>query len=304
MCDVDGLKLVNDILGHDRGDDLLVAAAGILKRCFREGDVIARLGGDEFAMLLPNSSGPVIENICRRIKDAVAVYNRSNPSIPLSISIGFATRNDPATPIGDILKEADNNMYREKLYHSQSARSAIIHTLIKALEARDFIPQGHVHRLQDLMAGMAAAVSLSERTIADLRLFAQFHDIGKVGIPDRILFKEGPLTPEEKAEIQRHSEIGYRIAQSAADLLPIAELVLKHHEWWNGEGYPLGLKGEEIPIECRIFSIADAYDAMTNDRPYRKALSRPEAVAELRRCSGTRFDPDLIPVFIKMIDGV
>ena len=135
--------------------------------------------------------------------------------------------------------------------------------------------------------------------MTDLRLLAQFHDIGKVGIPDRILLKPGPLSPEEMVEMKRHSEIGHRIANSSPDLLPVADWVLKHQEWWNGAGYPLGLAGEKIPIECRILAIADAYDAMTSDRPYRKAMSHDAAVTELRRCAGTQFDPTLVELFIQ-----
>ena len=157
-------------------------------------------------------------------------------------------------------------MYRIKLHSSQSTRSAIVQTLMKALEARDYITEGHADRLQELVAIVALSLGLPERSIGDLRLLAQFHDIGKVGIPDRILFKKGSLTNQEFAEMKQHCEIGHRIALSAPDLVPIADWILKHHEWWNGKGYPLGLKGEEIPLECRILAIADAYDAMTSDQ--------------------------------------
>jgi len=187
-------------------------------------------------------------------------------------------------------------MYREKLHRSQSARSAIVQTLMKALEARDHITEGHADRLQNLVVNLAMAIELPEHRINDLRLLAQFHDIGKVGIPDRILLKPGPLTTEEANEMWRHCEIGYRIAMSSPDLIPIADWILKHHEWWNGKGYPLGLKGEEIPLECRILPIVDAYDAMTSDRPYRKAMSHEKAVRELRRCAETQFDPLLVDI--------
>lgn len=201
----------------------------------------------------------------------------------------------------DLFKEADHNMYREKLHRSQSTRHVIVQTLKKMLAARDFITEGHTERLQDLVEGLALAVGLPTPKISDLRLLAQFHDIGKVGITDRILYKRGLLTPEEVAEMQRHCEIGHRIAQSAPDLLPIADWILKHHEWWNGRGYPLGLKGEEIPLECRILAIADAYDAMTNDRPYQRKMPHREAVAELKKCSGMQFDPLLVEKFLEVI---
>jgi len=204
--------------------------------------------------------------------------------------------------LNSLFKEADNNMYREKLYHSQSSRSAIVKTLMKALEARDYITEGHADRLQTLVSDMASFIGLPEQKIIDLRLFAQFHDIGKVGIPDRILFKAGSLTAEEFTEMQRHCEIGYRIAKSAPDLNYVADWILKHHEWWNGQGYPLGLQGEEIPLECRILAITDAYDAMTSHRPYRKAMLHEEALQELKKCANIQFDPQLVQAFIKVIE--
>jgi HD-GYP domain-containing protein (c-di-GMP phosphodiesterase class II) len=149
---------------------------------------------------------------------------------------------------------------------------------------------------------MAALIGLPESTTADLSLFAKFHDIGKVGISDAILLKKGLFTSEEWTEMKRHCEIGYRIALSAPDLVPIADWILRHHEWWDGQGYPLGIQGEEIPVECRLLAIADAYEALTSDRPYRRALSHREAVAELRRHAGTQFDPHLLEKFLKMLE--
>lgn len=302
VCDVDGLKLVNDTLGHHVGDALLIAAAKVIMKSFREDDVVARVGGDEFAVLLPNSNVITVEKGCQRIRAAVDRYNEANPQLPLSISLGFATSEASFISMSDLYKEADNNMYREKLHRSKSARSAIVLTLMKALEARDFITEGHADRLSRLVEAVAVEIWLPERSVADLRLLAQFHDIGKVGIPDRILFKPGTLTHDEVVEMRRHCEIGHRIALSAPDLVPIADWILKHHEWWNGTGYPLGLKGDEIPLECRILAIADAYDAMTSDRPYRKALAHEDALAELRDCAGTQFDPGLVEQFIKVLE--
>ena len=304
MCDVDGLKLVNDALGHYTGDNLLRETANILKESFREGDVAARVGGDEFAVLLPNSDRNAIEIARLRIQDAIERYNSSNPPLPLSISIGSAIGTGSSIIMTNLFKEADNNMYREKLQNSLSARSTIVQTLMKALETRDFTANGHVSRLQKLSTDLAMSIGLQEQKITDLRLLAEFHDIGKVGISDHILFKTGPLTSEEIIEMQRHCEIGHRIALCTPDLIPIANLILKHHEWWDGKGYPLGIKGKEIPLECRILAIAETYEAMTSDRPYHKAISHEEAVAELRRSSGTKFAPDLVTKFIEVLDNI
>jgi diguanylate cyclase (GGDEF)-like protein/PAS domain S-box-containing protein len=301
-CDVDGLKLVNDTLGHDQGDRLLVAAARVIRESFREGDLVARIGGDEFSVVLPNTTEPAVENACQRIQEVVATYNATNPELPLSISVGFAVKNGSHRTLKDVFKEADNNMYRKKLYRTQSVRSTIVNTLINTLKARDLTTEQHMMRLEKLLVGMAALIELPESMTSDLSLLAKFHDIGKVGISDAILLKEGPLTSEEWTEMKRHSEIGYRIALSAPDLVPISDWILKHHEWWDGQGYPLGIKGEEIPVECRLLAIADAYEALTSVRPYRRTFSHREAVAELWRHAGTQFDPQLLEKFVQMLE--
>jgi diguanylate cyclase (GGDEF)-like protein/PAS domain S-box-containing protein len=304
MCDVDGLKLVNDALGHHTGDKLLIATANVLKESFREGDVVARVGGDEFAVLVANFDSNALEKAYHRIHVAVARHNLANPALPLGISLGFAVSTEAPIIMSNLFKEADNNMYREKLQHSLSARSTIVQTLMKALETRHLITKGRLDRLQKLAIALAQAIGLQDHRVTDLRLLAEFHDIGKAAIPEHILFKPSPLTPEEIIEIQRHCEIGHRIAMYTPDLAPIADLILKHHEWWNGEGYPLGIKGEEIPIECRILSIVGAYEAIISNRPYHKAMSHEEAMAELRRRSGTKFDSDLVSKFIQVLENI
>lgn len=301
-CDVDGLKLVNDTLGHDQGDNLLVAAAGVIRGCFREGDLVARMGGDEFSVVLPDTTESAVEKACQRIQEAVGDYNAANPELPVSISVGSAVSHGTDRNLKELFKEADNSMYRKKLYRTQSVRSTIVKTLINTLKERDLTAEKHILRLEKLLVSAAELIGLPESTRSDLSLLAKFHDIGKVGISDAILLKEGGLTSEEWTEMKRHCEIGYRIALSAPDLIPIADWILKHHEWWNGQGYPLGIAGEEIPLECRLLAIADAYVALTSARSYRKAFSHAEAGAELQRYAGTQFDPKLLKKFVEMLE--
>ncbi|TGE31217.1 diguanylate cyclase [Desulfosporosinus sp. Sb-LF] len=300
ICDVDGLKIVNNTLGHDKGDALLLAAAHVVKDATAPCDIVARIDGDEFAVLIVKGEPQKVQTICRKIHKDIDDYNFQTPELPLSISIGWAYRNGDST---ELFKEAYDNMYREKLHHRKSTCSTLVDALMKTLEARDCMTEEHADRLQEAVTLMAKALELSDHRLADLNLLAKFHDIGKVGIPDQILFKPGPLTPQEFKEMQRHSEIGQRIANSASLFEPIADNILKHHEWWNGKGYPLGLREGEIPLECRILSIADAYDAMTHDRSYRKAMSHEEALTELKRWAGAQFDPTLVDLFIEIVNG-
>lgn len=298
ICDVDGLKLYNDSLGHQVGDRLLVAAARIIKNCFRESDVVARIGGDEFAVLLPDTDYEAVEAACARIRDGIVEYHNTEEEYYLSLSIGFAVSDGP---VAELFKQADNNMYREKLRRNESVRNATIHILMKALTNRDFIQDGHTDRMEEMVANLAQEVGVPQSTIPKMRLFARFHDIGKVGISESILQKSEPLSETEISEIKRHAEIGHRIALSAPELAQVADWILKHHEWWNGQGYPLGLKGKDIPLECRILAIADAFDALTTARPYRSPIGTEEAFDELLKCSGNQFDPLLVEAFVEMM---
>lgn len=243
VCDVDGLKVVNDSLGLEAGDRLLVSVARHIRSIFRKNDFVARVGGGQFAVILRNGNRRLIEKACRRIRE-ISVWPVANEDMELTVTVSAGFAVGDSAEVDELYREAENNMNREKLHHRTSGRSAVVQALMKALEARDFITEGHGDRLGELMCRMAVRMGLHEQhRIADLRLLGQFHDIGKVGIPDHILFKPGPLTPGEVREMQRHCEIGYRIALSAPDLEPIADWILKHHEWWNGQGYPLGLEG-------------------------------------------------------------
>ncbi|EGO63993.1 diguanylate cyclase domain-containing protein [Acetonema longum] len=304
VCDVDGLKLINDTLGHEHGDTLIIAVARILTECFRDSDVVARIGGDEFAILLPRISSSVLERICRRIQDREAVYNKLNPSIPLGLSVGYAISDVDAVDMNNLFQQADNAMYRHKLMDGRDTRTAMVKGMLQALERCDFFDYDHAHRLQLFIGMIGERLQLRKSQRRNLNLLAQFHDIGKVGIATEIIYKSAPLTTEEFQEICRHCEIGYRITRFIPELAGIADWVLKHHEFWNGSGYPLGLKGEAIPLESRILAVADAYEVMTADRPYRQALTKQQAIAELKAQAGIQFDPKLVEVFVAMVEEI
>jgi diguanylate cyclase (GGDEF)-like protein len=298
MCDVDGLKLINDSLGHHWGDELLKSTATVLQSAFHTTGVVARIGGDEFAVLLADTDQRAAAEAVTRLWLALKEYNRKEPEIPLSLSIGYATGK---IPVQNVIIEADNNLNRNKLRRSNSTKSHFTATLMAMLAERDYVTEGHAERMEELAEMMSKAIGLSPSEKIDLILLAKFHDIGKVGVSDKILFKPASLTTEEMNEMKRHSEIGYRIALSSPDLSHIAKYILHHHEWWNGEGYPLGLKGEEIPLPCRILTIIDTYDAMTSDRPYRRALPAEEVLNYIHSQKGVKYDPKIVDTFLGAI---
>ncbi|MDP2856663.1 MAG: PAS domain S-box protein [Bacillota bacterium] len=299
--DVDGLKLVNDTMGHKQGDQMLVDYANLLETAIDMPAVISRIGGDEFALLLTSTPPEMADEAVARIEGAVERYNSRDPIVPLSVSLGMATTSGPDTALDDLLGQADRNMYREKIHRSTTAAHSIVRSLLAVLTAKDNVAEGHFSRVSRLSQVLGEAAKLSKKDLADLALLAEVHDLGKVSTPDQILFKRGPLTKREREEVEQHSTVGYKIARSSPELSHIAELILHHHEWWNGTGYPLGLSSDAIPVQCRILAIIDAYDAMTNDRPYRKAMTRSAAIQELQRCAGQQFDPLLTDLFVQIL---
>jgi diguanylate cyclase (GGDEF)-like protein/PAS domain S-box-containing protein len=302
-ADLNGLKLINDTMGHHMGDELLKASADIFKRSVRNSDIVFRIGGDEFGILMPLTGETISREVVKQIHASIKLYNNDHAETPVSLSIGVATAENKEVPLKEVFKRADDLMYREKLYQSTSVRAQLINALMAALAERDNITEGHAQRLTDLSLEIAKKAGLPPHHFGSLSLLAQVHDLGKVGIPDNILCKNGPLTEKEWETMRLHPEKGYRIALSSPDLSGIADLILKHHERWDGTGYPLGIKGEEIPLECRILAIVDSFDAMINDRPYSKARSIEEAIEEIKRCSGTQFDPELVSIFLSVLNS-
>jgi diguanylate cyclase (GGDEF)-like protein/PAS domain S-box-containing protein len=298
MGDINGLKIVNDTFGHQAGDRLLIDAALILKDICRKEDIVCRFGGDEFAVLLPKTKKETALRMCNRIRKTCANAQRE---IPIRFALGAATRENLDQAFDVVLREAENMMYRDKPLDSRNTRFTMITSFQRALADRSAETPEHDRRIQDLVTGMGSRIGLSIKEQNELILLSALHDIGQIAIPSNILMKPCSLTESEWELIKKHPEIGGRIARSVPDLFGIAEAILSHHERWDGTGYPHGLQGQQIPLLARILALADTYDVMTNGRPYKKAIDPKAAVQEIRRCSGTQFDPELVNVFVSML---
>lgn len=300
--DIDGLKLINDTIGQSAGNRLLRKCANIVSEALEGEGILARVGGDEFSAILPLVNKDEGEKIARQIRYQVNYYNKTNTNLPLSLSIGVATSEDRSVSLKKLFKLADDQLVRNKLHRNGSAHSNVVSSLIAAMGERDNYTEGHSKRLEKMCLVVGEKMGLPSQQLADLALLAQVHDLGKVAIPDAILFKPGPLNEEEWQVMKQHSEKGFRIASSSNDLAAVANLILRHHEYWDGNGYPLGLKGEEIPVECRILAVADAFDVMTNERPYKNAVSVKTALEEIRAYTGSQFDPSIAEIFINLVE--
>lgn len=301
--DINGVKLVNDAFGHAAGDVLIATTAKILQGCCGENDIVARTGGDEFQILMPFTSRDDAEWMVERIKNACENYNESilNESYSINISLGFSTKQSGDESLEAIIKQAEDYMYKRKLLEHKSSHSVILSSIKATLHEKSHETLEHAERLTCLSQEMGRKLKLSQQELDDLVLVSTLHDIGKVGVDDRILNKPDKLNEEEWAEMREHSEIGYRIAMSSPDFVPIADYILSLHEHWDGTGYPQGIKGDKIPLLSRIVSIVDAFDAMTEDRPYRTAMSKEAAAMEIKRSAGTLFDPKLVKIFLDKV---
>lgn len=301
MGDLNGLKLLNEAFGHQEGDSQLVRVSRILVDSCRPGDQVCRLGGDEFAVLMPNADAGEALRVCDRIREACAKPGISG--LPVSIALGTATETYPAEDSHVLVKTAEERMDRSKLRENRSARHALISSLERSLWETSHETEEHARRLQQLALKVGGLLDMRDSELDELALVASLHDIGKIAIPDSILEKPGSLTREEWEIMKKHPEIGCRIAGASECLSALADAILSHHEWWDGSGYPQGLRGEEIPLTSRIVSIVDAYDAMTHGRPYRRPVDPEEAFRELRRCAGSQFEGSLVDIFVKEVSA-
>ncbi|OWZ84971.1 diguanylate cyclase [Natranaerobius trueperi] len=299
LGDVNGLKLINDTFGHFEGDKLLLKAAEAFRESCRKEDVIARFGGDEFIVLLPKTTIEEANNIANRIEDNMKQKQLSH--IPPSMSLGVATKDLAHISVHQLIKEAEDKMYEKKLLKSKQVRSDILQSLLKTLREKSYETERHSKRLEVLSVKIGEALNLPLSELQKLSILAKLHDIGKVTIARTILKKKTSLTTEEWKTIKKHPETGYKIALSAPEIAPIAECILYHHERWDGQGYPHGIEGDEIPLLSRIIAIVDSYDVMVSGRCYKKSMPKESAFKEIERCSGRQFDPNLARVFIDIM---
>lgn len=299
MGDVDGLKMTNDVFGHEVGDQLLRSIAAVMMDSISSIDVAIRWGGDEFVIIMPHTDERGAETFLERLK--LSLDNRSiNSVIKTSISFGYAIKKDNSEDLAAVVQRAEEMMYRLKLLESKSLRNNIMNAMLTTLYERSTETKEHADRLEDYCLAIGKQLKLRTEAMGELALFAMLHDIGKIGVDQLVLQKPGKLDAAEWVEMKRHPEIGYRITQSIPELSGVSEFILHHHERWDGLGYPSGISGKDIPLHCRILAVADAFDAMINDRIYRKAMSVEAALEEIKRHAGTQFDPDIVSIFLSL----
>ncbi|MBN2268778.1 MAG: PAS domain S-box protein [Acholeplasmataceae bacterium] len=301
MVDLNGLKLFNDAYGHDIGDLALIKVSNTLTQVFNQGEIVARIGGDEFAIIIHNTSTEYIEAKKNEIYEQLRGVLIEN--IGLTLAIGYELKREKGEDTEEVLRIAENYMYRNKLSEGHSFRNHAIKAILKTLTDKYEAERIHSFKVSEYVVKIGQALGLKQDDIKELELAGLYHDIGKISVPDAILDKPGRLTDEEYEKIKLHTEVGYQILKAADEYSNLAEYALSHHERWDGKGYPRGLKEKGIPLFSRIIAVADSYEAMTADRVYRKKLSTDEAMNEIKKCSGTQFDPKIAKVFVEKVLG-
>ena len=299
VCNVDGMNAINEAYGTAFGDAAMRNIARYIRR--RVGDKVfcAKIDNGDIVIVLEGTSNGDAATLLEAIEMDISDFYEN---MPVSIEFGVATKEDTELSIEKTLQNARASMQKKKMLKDKSASSSLVDSLKQTLCESDFQTEEHVERTREMAARLGREMGISDSDIGRLELLAVLHDIGKVAIPQDIIKKQGKLTPEERAIIEQHTVKGYRIAKSSAELEDIAEGILSHHEKWDGTGYPNRLKGEEIPLIARIISAVDSHDVMVNDRPYHKAMPEADAIAELKRCSGTQFDPQVVEIFVKLLE--
>jgi diguanylate cyclase (GGDEF)-like protein/putative nucleotidyltransferase with HDIG domain len=325
ILDLDLFKVYNDIYGHLAGDQLLRKVGKLIQSSVRTIDLAFRYGGEEFAILLPETRMEDALRVAERLRKTIEAKS-SFREMPVTASLGIASWPSDGVMKEEIIHRADTALYRAKQTgrnrtciasdgltlanqpkgvansESQSKPLSIIYALAATVDAKDHYTYGHSRKVSEYAVSLAEALRLPEDTVHNIRAAGLLHDIGKIGVPDSILTKPGALEQKEWEPIRTHPELGVEILKHVTDLSRCLPAILHHHENWDGTGYPQHLKGEAIPLEARILSVADAYDAITSPRPYRTQLTLKDALGELRRCSGTQFDPALVPVFCELME--
>ena len=321
MIDLDSFKTYNDIYGHPSGDRLLSQIGEIVMRSVRGGDLAFRYGGDEFTVILPSTTSGEAYVVAERVRENIAAEMKAK-EVAVTCSIGLASYPSDGVMGGELVNVADTALYYAKrtggdrtylsskilaevstdagTYARGSGLSAV-YALSSAVDAKDHYTYGHSRKVNTYAVALAEALSLSPDEVSKISTAALLHDIGKIGVPDRILNKKGELTNEEWEAIKSHTRLGANIVGNVPGLVPCVSGILYHHERWDGTGYPEGLEGEAIPLDARILAIADAFAAMTSVRPYREAICEGKVIEQLNKYAGKQFDPRLVEVFIGIV---
>jgi diguanylate cyclase (GGDEF)-like protein/PAS domain S-box-containing protein/putative nucleotidyltransferase with HDIG domain len=299
MGDVNQLKLVNDAFGHEKGDELIKKAANAIMKGCRSEDLVARWGGDEFLICLPRTDTSEAVTIVNRILDLCA--DEEVNAIPVSISFGIGTKASMDEEIMETLRMAEEAMYIRKALDRKSVRGDVLNAVTSVFYHREPAEEKHANDVSALCRKMAKVLGLDPEEVNKLALGGLMHDIGKIAISTQILEKPEALSEAEWVEMRQHPEVGQRVISSVQDMVEVGNAILSHHERWNGNGYPNGIKWEEIPLFSRIIALADSYSTMTSVKTYRPKLSRDEAIAEIRRNEGSQFDPELAEIFIQKV---
>jgi diguanylate cyclase (GGDEF)-like protein/PAS domain S-box-containing protein len=297
--DFNGLKLINDAYGHIYGDIALKKTAEILKQFARTEDIVCRVSGDEFSVIMPQAKKKDVDDYKHKIQQAFRKTKVKN--ISLSVAMGYFIQKDHLTSLDEVRKIAENNMYKQKILDRKSVKNKAISAILKTLTDKYDYEKKHSQEVMSLSIKIGKALNLDDEALKALGTAAMFHDIGKISLPDNILNKPGKLNKEEYEVIKTHTTIGYDILNTADEYSELAIHASSHHERYDGKGYPNGLKGDQIPLFSRIIAVADAYEAMTSDRPYRKKMDKDYARQEIIDHSGTQFDPLIAKIFVKEV---